>query len=106
MGNGNEGRTLAGGFDEAEKLDVLNSRYFNAETNVKYILTFAPIAPTIQGAAPIAYELVEKEVPDFNDKTKLVKKVALNLQVDSIDGQPVHQEWGDAVPYTGRTSYV
>ena len=90
----NKERVLTKGFEEAEEFDLLNSKYFSPETNVKYILTFAPIAQTVQGAEPIGYELVEKDVPDFNDKTLMVKKVALNLHVDSIDGKPVNQSWG------------
>lgn len=94
MGNENEGRVLSG-FDEGEKLDILNSLFFKAETNIRYELTFIPLARVVpQGQSPITYELVEKDVMDFNDKTKMVKKVCLNLRVDSVNGNKVDQEWG------------
>ena len=85
-------RKLTGGFEEAAKVDAQNSSYFKPETNLSYLLTFK----VLQDGS--AFELVEKELPDFNDKTKIVKKVALNLRVESVNGTPVDQEWSVLTP--------
>jgi hypothetical protein len=85
---------LKGGFDDADELDLLNSKFFKPETNIRYELTFAPVGDVLQGQPEQGYEMVEKEVPDFNDKTKLTKRVVLKLKVSSINGKKVEQEWG------------
>lgn len=69
-------------FDDAEKLDALASKYFKAETNVQYQLTFSH------------WCLYRKKVPNFNNKDVLEDKSILELTVDSINGEPVNQEWG------------
>jgi hypothetical protein len=79
-------------FEEAEKVAAANATWFKPETNISYVLTFK----ALPNGKP--YQLVEKEMPDFNDSTKKVKKVALNLQVESINGDAVSQEWSILTP--------
>lgn len=95
MGNGTEGNLrVLGGFDDAEKQDMINSKFFSPETNLKYILTFAPLPGKLPADPNAGWELVEKDMPDFNDKTKTTRKVCLQLHIDSVNGEKVDQEWG------------
>lgn len=82
-----------GNFEEAEDADALTSKFFKAKTNIPYKLTFAPVEPSLQGQPPVGYRLIQKKIPDFNDKTKLVDKVILQLRIDSVNGTPVDQIW-------------
>lgn len=86
-----EQRTLSN-FAEAEKVDMVNSKYFKPEVNVPYELTFGNIKDSPDAAHP-HYKLVEKSIPDFNNPSLKVKKVVLILQVESIDGTATSQEW-------------
>lgn len=70
------------GFEEAQKLDEANTPFFKPEANTEYQLGFS------------GYRLVEKAVPDYNDKTKMVNKVILELRVDFLNGRKVDKEWG------------
>lgn len=79
-------RTLEN-FDEADEADVLNSKFFKPLENLKYILTFS------KNEAGKVYELYEKEMQDYNDHSKMVKKVILTVYVDSINGKSVSQSW-------------
>lgn len=88
---GENQRTLSN-FDEAEKCDMANSTYFKPEVNIRYELTFCavPFEPDPQHPH---FKLVEKDIPDFNDKTRTSRKVVLILQLDSINGTKTSQEW-------------
>jgi hypothetical protein len=75
-------------WDEANRLDALESKYFKPETNIKYRMSFS------------SARLVKKSVPDFNDKTKQVTKVVLCLTLSSLngetkksDGSPLDMSW-------------
>ena len=70
------------GFEEAEKIDAANTPFFKPEANKEYLLGFN------------SWRLIEKPIPDFNDKTKLVKKVILELGVDFLNEMKVDKEWG------------
>jgi hypothetical protein len=87
-----EKQTTLGTFGEAEEKEQQNSRWFKAETNKVYTLTFTTVKEAPDPRHP-HYKIMEKEIPDFNDKTKLVKKMVVILQVDSVNGKPVNQEW-------------
>ena len=69
-------------WNEAARLDEKNSNFFSPETGKEYLLAFK------------GWKLVSKLVPDYNDKSKMVEQPVLNLDVESIDGQTVTQEWG------------
>lgn len=76
-------------FDEAEKMDELESKFFKAESNIEYVLTFSN------------WKLEIQTVPDYNDKNKQTKKPVLVVTVDSINGtktkvtgEPIAKEWG------------
>ena len=88
----NENQKTLSNFDEAEKCDVANSLYFKPEVNIRYELTFGPLETEPDPNHP-HYKLVEKDIPDFNDKTKTARKVVLILQVASINGTKTSQEW-------------
>jgi hypothetical protein len=79
-------RTLEN-FDEADELDTLNSKFFKPLENLSYVLTFS------KNSEEKAYSLIEKEMPDYNEPTKMVPKVILTLNVDSINGKRVSQTW-------------
>jgi hypothetical protein len=94
-----EQRTL-GNFDEARKADATNSKFFKADTNTDYKLTFTNLKDSPDAAHP-HYKIVERPFQDFNDKTKFVKKVVVILQVETVNGNPVNQTW-DIIPQTVR----
>lgn len=83
---------LFGDFEEAREADIVNSPYFKPETNTTYTLTFTNVKAEPDPRHP-HYKLGEKEVPDFNDKNVKVKKTVLILQVESVNGKQVSQEW-------------
>ena len=63
--------------DEAEKLDQLDNKYFKPETNIDYELSFSE------------WKLLRKEVPDYNNREKMVEKTVLKLVIDSLNGTKV-----------------
>lgn len=74
--------------DEAEELDQLDNKFFKPETNIEYKLSFKE------------WKLIRKEVPDFNEKSKMVEKTVLKLVIDSLngkktrpDGTPLEMIW-------------
>lgn len=74
-----EGETEIG-FEEAEKMDKLSSKFFKPETNIEYKLTFK------------SFVLVRKSVPCFDDKSKSEIKPVLKLIIDSLDGVKVRPD--------------
>ena len=90
MTEGNQ-RTLSG-FEEARAVDENNSKYWKPATNKTYELTFGAVKDSPDQNHP-HYKLLEKDIPDFKDKSKMTKKVVLVLQLDNKDGKPVSQEW-------------
>ena len=76
-------------FEEAEKIDALNSRFFSADVNIGYKLGFSKA------------RLVSKPVPKYKDPTKVEEKAVLELAIDYLDGattngagEPLLKEWG------------
>lgn len=75
-------------FEEADKLDALNSKYFKAEDNIEYVVSFS------------SWKLGKKMIPNYNDKTKLEEKVVLELTLESLNGankrgngEPLSMQW-------------
>lgn len=69
-------------FEEAQKIDEQNSKYFKPEINKEYKLTFS------------SWSLYRKKVPHYKNKERLEEKTVLELNVDSLNGMPVEMEWG------------
>ena len=86
-------------WEEAEKLDRLNSKFFNVESNKKFRLTFTDTPMEDKDAFDkqcITGRLVTKTVPvwENNQKTdRTEEKVVLQLVIDSLDGEPCMKIW-------------
>ena len=74
-------------FEAADTLDDENSLFFKPLTNIKYELTFKPLA----SGKP--YEIRVLDSTDYNDKTKKVKAPVLVLNIASINGVAANKEW-------------
>jgi len=83
-------------FEQAEEVDMLNSKFFKPKTNIKYELGFGLIEKPDKTKAQ--YYLYEKMMPDYDDKTKEVKKVSLDIKIVSINGVEVNQVWSVLSP--------
>jgi len=86
-------------WDEAERKDKLDSKFFNVESNMKYKLTFSaePMddADTFDGKC-ITGRLVKKVVPVWENGKKTDRseeKFVLQLVVESLDGSPCRKIW-------------
>jgi len=86
-------------WEEAEKQDKLNSKFFNVESNMKFRLTFSekPMEDAdVFDNQCITGRLVKKAVPvwENNQKTdKTEEKFVLQLVIDSLDGEPCMKMW-------------
>jgi hypothetical protein len=86
-------------WDEAEKKDELNSKYFSAGSNMKYTLTFS--ATPVEDSDSfdkkcITGRLVKKMMPVWENgkKTdKMEEKVILQMVISSMDGEPCQKIW-------------
>lgn len=95
-----DGQRTLGNFEEAREADATNSLFFKPQTNTSYKLTFTKLKDKPDIAHP-HYKIVERPFQDFNDKTKIVKKVVVILQVETVNGKQVSQTW-DVIPQTLR----
>ena len=91
--------SLAASWDEAEKKDKLDAKYFNVESNMKYKLTFSkePMEDkdSFDGKC-VTGRLVKKTVPVWENGKKTDKneeKFVLQLVVSSLDGSPCRKIW-------------
>ena len=86
-------------WEEADKKDKLDSKFFNVESNMKYKLTFSnePMEDidSFDGKC-VTGRLVKKTVPVWENGKKTDKreeKFVLQLVVSSLDGSPCRKIW-------------
>jgi hypothetical protein len=86
-------------WDEAEKKDKLNSKFFSVESNMKYKLTFSaePMEDTDSfDKKCITGRLVKKVVPVWENGKKTDRseeKFVLQLVIETLDGTPCRKIW-------------
>lgn len=86
-------------WDDAEKTDELNSRYFSVGSNTKNTLTFSPEPMEDKDAFDgkcITGRLVKKTMAVWKDGKKTDKteeKVVLQMVIDSLNGVPCRKIW-------------
>jgi len=92
-------KSLNVSWDEVEKSDKLNSKFFQVESNMKYKLTFSAEGMEDKDSPDqkcITGRMVKKAVPVWENgkKTeKTVEKYVLQFVVNSWDGEPCLKIW-------------